>query len=207
MVYWLQAKRQIRECKEAEEQTAKEKADPSDYHYRDDEPIRVVPYDLAWPIRFEEEEVLLEAAIGKWVTGGVHHVGSTAVPGLAAKPVIDILVGVGDLESSRAAFEPLAELKYLYAPYREHEMHWFCKPDPAHRTHHLHLIPTGSQRFQDELAFRDFLRARPDVALKYQEVKQRLAVSYEHDREAYTEGKDTFVALALRDARGERNTE
>jgi GrpB-like predicted nucleotidyltransferase (UPF0157 family) len=207
MVYWMQAKRQIRERKEAEEQAAKEKADSSDYRYWDDEPVRVVPYDLAWPIRFEEEKALLEATIGEWVTGGIHHVGSTAVPGLAAKPVIDILAGVGDLESSRAAFEPLAKLNYLYAPYREEEMHWFCKPDPARRTHHLHLVSTGSRRYQDELAFRDFLRGRPDVALKYQEVKQQLAASYEHDREAYTGGKGTFIALALRNAREESDTE
>jgi GrpB-like predicted nucleotidyltransferase (UPF0157 family) len=201
MALWLQAKRQIKERKDAEEQAIKAQADPSDYRYWDDEPVRVVPYDLAWPIRSEEEKRLLEPTIGKWATGGIHHVGSTAVPGLAAKPVIDILVGVEDLDSSRAAFEPLARLGYLYAPYREKEMHWFCKPDPTHRTHHLHLVPTGSQRYQDELTLRDFLRARPDVALKYQEIKQRLAASYEHDREAYTDGKSSFIALALKDAR------
>ena len=111
------------------------------------------------------------------------------------------------MESSRAAFEPLAELGYLYAPYRETEMHWFCKPDPTRRTHHLHLVPSGSQRYQDELAFRDFLRGRPDIALKYQEVKQRLAASYEHDREAYTEGKSSFIALTLKEARGEDVTD
>jgi GrpB-like predicted nucleotidyltransferase (UPF0157 family) len=201
MVLWLQAKRQIKERKDAEEQAAKEQADPSDYRYWDDEPVRVVSYDLAWPIRFEEEKRLLEAGIGRWVTGGIHHVGSTAVPGLAAKPVIDIMVGVEDLDSSRPASEPLTQLGYLYAPYREAEMHWFCKPDPAHRTHHLHLVPTGSRRYQDELVLRDFLRARPDIALKYQEIKQRLAISYEHDREAYTDGKSSFIALALGEAR------
>jgi len=200
MALWLQAKRQIKERKDAEEQAAKDQADPTDYRYWDDEPVRVVPYDLSWPIRFEEEKRLLEPAIGTWVSGGIHHVGSTAVPGLAAKPVIDILVGVESLDSSRPAFEPLAELGYLRAPYREKEMHWFCKPDPAHRTHHLHLVPTGSQRYQDELALRDFLRVRPDIALKYQEIKQRLAVSYEHDREAYTDGKSSFIALALKEA-------
>jgi GrpB-like predicted nucleotidyltransferase (UPF0157 family) len=159
MVLWLQAKRQIKERKDAEEQAAKEQADPSDYRYWDDEPVRVVSYDLAWPIRFEEEKRLLEAGIGRWVTGGIHHVGSTAVPGLAAKPVIDIMVGVEDLDSSRPASEPLTQLGYLYAPYREAEMHWFCKPDPAHRTHHLHLVPTGSRRYQDELVLRDLLHS------------------------------------------------
>ena len=82
----------------------------------DDEPIRIVPYDSEWPTRFEEERTALTEAIGPWITGGIHHVGSTAVPGLDAKPVIDILVGVEDLESSRACFESLAGLGYVYGP-------------------------------------------------------------------------------------------
>lgn len=97
----------------------------------------------------------LEEVIGEWTPGGIHHVGSTAVPGLEAKPIIDILAGVSDLETARACFGPLADLGYLYAPYLPEEMHWFCKPHPARRTHHLHLVPTGSQRYRYELAFRD----------------------------------------------------
>jgi GrpB-like predicted nucleotidyltransferase (UPF0157 family) len=115
------------------------------------------------------------------------------VPGLAAKPIIDILVGVEDLASSRACFPALARLGYLYAPHRADEMHWFCKPDPACRTHHLHLIPTHSDRFQDELAFRDRLRANPDQARAYAKLKHRLAARYEHDREAYTDAKAEFI--------------
>lgn len=89
-----------------------------------DEPIRIVPYDPSWPGRFAAEAAALGAPIGRYVTGGIHHVGSTAVPGLDAKPIIDILVGVESLEASRACFEPLAGLGYLYAPYRTEEMHW-----------------------------------------------------------------------------------
>jgi GrpB-like predicted nucleotidyltransferase (UPF0157 family) len=161
------------------------------------EPIRLVPYDPAWPARFESERLLLDGAIGSWAVGGIHHVGSTAVPGLAAKPVIDILVGVADLGSSRACFEPLAELDYLYAPYLKQEMHWFCKPDPDRRTHHLHLVPEGSRRYRDELAFRDLLRADAAIALDYMELKARLAEEYEDDRDGYTEAKTAFVERAL----------
>jgi GrpB-like predicted nucleotidyltransferase (UPF0157 family) len=157
----------------------------------------VVPYDPAWPGRFDAERTLLERTIARWVSGGIHHVGSTAVPGLAAKPVIDILVGVEDLPSSRACFGALAELSYQYAPYRADEMHWFCKPSPARRTHHLHLVPTGSRRYREELAFRDLLRARPGLAENYQTLKRRLAVEYRDDREAYTDAKHTFIADAL----------
>jgi GrpB-like predicted nucleotidyltransferase (UPF0157 family) len=162
-----------------------------------DEPVRVVPHDASWPTRFDAEKALLERAIGPWVIGGIHHVGSTAVPGLAAKPVIDILVGVEDLPSSRVCFGELAKLDYQYAPYRTDEMHWFCKPSPAHRTHHLHLVPTGSRRYHEELAFRDILRARPDLAGRYQALKRQLAAEHRNDREAYAEAKQSFITEAL----------
>ena len=163
------------------------------------EAVRVVPYDPDWPARFSAERRLLQAAIGAWVSGGVHHVGSTAVPGLDAKPIIDILVGVRDLAGSRACFEPLAELEYSYAPYRVEEMHWFCKPDPRRRTHHLHLVPSDSPRYRAELAFRDRLRQRPELAARYGRLKQELASSFRQDRERYTRAKGAFIKRALRE--------
>ncbi len=162
-----------------------------------DEQIRLVPYDPDWPARFERERNVLEEAIGPWAVGGIHHVGSTAVPGLEAKPIIDILVGVEDLTFSRACFEPLADLDYLYAPYRAQEMHWFCKPEPSHRTHHLHLVPVHLARFQDELSFRDRLREDPQTAGEYVELKRSLAARFPHDREAYTEAKADFIRRVL----------
>jgi GrpB-like predicted nucleotidyltransferase (UPF0157 family) len=140
--------------------------------------------------------------IGEWVTGGIHHVGSTSVPGLAAKPVIDILVGVEDLRSSHACIVRLAKLNYQYAAYRSDEMHWFCKPDPSRRTHHLHLVPTISRRYRAELAFRDALRARPDLAARYVKLKRTLARDFEHDRDGYTEAKAAFIEKALAEVAG-----
>jgi GrpB-like predicted nucleotidyltransferase (UPF0157 family) len=163
--------------------------------------VSVRDYDPGWPARFRSEAALLAEAIGPWITGGVHHVGSTAIPGLVAKPVIDIMVGVADLESSRLCIDVLAELDYCYAPYREDVMHWFCKPSPARRTHHLHLVPTGSDRFTDVLAFRDYLRTHPDVAAQYGDLKRQLAVSHANDRSAYTDGKSAMVAAITADAR------
>ncbi len=162
-----------------------------------DEPVRIVPYDPSWPERFEEERAALADAIGDWVFGGIHHVGSTSVSGLEAKPVIDILVGVRGLEESRSCFDRLAKVGYLYAPYRSDEMHWFCKPDPSRRTHHLHLVPADSPRFRDELAFRDYLRAHRDVAEEYGTLKRRLAKELEHDREAYTDAKAEFILATV----------
>ena len=139
---------------------------------------------------------MLDEEIGGWATGGIHHVGSTAVLGLEAKPIIDILVGVDSLEASRACFEPLAKLDYFYAPYRADEMHWFCKPHPSRRTHHLHLVPTDSSRFRDELAFRDRLRSNRRVAEEYAALKRDLAGRFADDREAYTDGKAGFIRRA-----------
>ena len=135
--------------------------------------------------------------IGEWVIGGIHHVGSTAVPGLEAKPIIDVLVGVRDLDESRACFEPLARLDYMYAPYLSDEMHWFCKPHPSRRSHHLHLVPADSGRFRQELAFRECLRASPQLAKEYAALKRDLAGRFERDREAYTDAKGAFVRRAL----------
>ncbi len=162
-----------------------------------DEPIRLIPYDATWPERFAEERDALDEAVGSWATGGIHHVGSTAVPGLEAKPVIDILIGVDSLETSRACFDPLAKLSYLYAPYRADEMHWFCKPHPSRRTHHLHLVPTDSQRFREELAFRDALQQRAQTAEEYTALKRDLAERFANDRETYTEAKSDFIRRVL----------
>ncbi|MGH2974887.1 MAG: GrpB family protein, partial [Solirubrobacterales bacterium] len=150
-----------------------------------------------WRARFERERGALEDAIGRWIVGGVHHVGSTAVPGLEAKPIVDILVGVRDLDESRQCFKPLAQLGYMHAPYLPTEMHWFCKPHPSRRTHHLHLVPAGSQRYRDELAFRDRLREDPVLADEYATLKRSLAGRFADDREAYTDAKSDFVRRSL----------
>jgi GrpB-like predicted nucleotidyltransferase (UPF0157 family) len=162
--------------------------------------IRISPYDPGWPDAFARERAALEEAIGPWAVGGIHHVGSTAVPGLAAKPIVDILVGVEDLDSSRGCFDRLAALEYLYAPYRSEEMHWFCKPHPDRRTHHLHLAPVAGRRYADELAFRDRLRAAPETAERYAKVKRELAERFPEHREAYTEAKTDFIRGVLDEA-------
>jgi GrpB-like predicted nucleotidyltransferase (UPF0157 family) len=166
-----------------------------------DEPIYLRPYDPAWPGQFELEAKVLAGALGPHIVGGIHHVGSTAVPGLSAKPIIDIMIGVADLDSSRPCIDLLDEYDYCYAPHRQDVMHWFCKPDPAHRTHHLHLVPTGSQRFTDVLAFRDYLRTHPAAVEQYEALKRQLAVQHAQDREAYTDGKGAMVAAITADAR------
>jgi GrpB-like predicted nucleotidyltransferase (UPF0157 family) len=87
--------------------------------------IVLVPYNPDWPGLFESERTLLEGVLGPWLQGGIHHIGSTAIPRIAAKPVIDMMAGVRDLEEAREAFEPLRDHGYLLAPHRPHEAHHF----------------------------------------------------------------------------------
>ena len=158
-----------------------------------EEAVVLVPYDPAWPRRFEQEHQLLARALAPWVTGTIEHIGSTAVPALPAKPIIDIMAGVRDLPSSVSARDALAALDYQYFPYRPDVMHWFCKPAPAHRTHHLHLVPFQSRLWIERIAFRDFLRASPLARREYAVLKASLAERYRTDREAYTDAKGAFV--------------
>ena len=166
-------------------------------HPAADAPIEVVPYDPSWPLRFETERVLLESVLEPWLAGPVEHIGSTAVPGLAAKPVIDIMAPVHSLAASRPALAAALRAGYMHFPYQAEVMHWFCKPSPAHRTHHLHLVPFGSALWRERLAFRDALCADPAVAGEYAALKRRLAADFRMDREAYTDAKGPFVRRVL----------
>jgi GrpB-like predicted nucleotidyltransferase (UPF0157 family) len=156
-------------------------------------PVEIVSYDPAWPIRFAEEAGVLRGALAEWLVGPIEHIGSTAVPGLAAKPVIDIMAAVQTLEASRSAISAASALGYCYFPYRPDSEHWFCKPSPAFRTHHLHLVPIDSPQWRRAVAFRDYLRAHSDVAGEYETLKRQLALEYRDDREAYTQAKHPFI--------------
>lgn len=160
-------------------------------------PVIVVPYDAAWPAMFEAERYQVAAALAGWVSGAIQHVGSTAVPGLAAKPVIDIMVGVADLQEARGAFPALAGLGYLYAPYKSEFMHWFCKPSIAVRTHHLYLMEKDHPEWRAHIVFRDYLRSHPETAHSYEKLKRELAHRFRNDREGYTRAKGEFVARVV----------
>jgi GrpB-like predicted nucleotidyltransferase (UPF0157 family) len=167
-----------------------------------DAPVQIEPYNPAWPVAFLAERELLAPVLERWLAGPIEHVGSTAVPGLAAKPIIDIMAPVLDLESSRPALAELQRIGYCYAPYKASVMHWLCKPSPELRTHHLHLVPFQSELWTERLAFRDLLVARPSVARDYVALKLHLAAAHRHDRERYTEEKGPFIESALRGAVG-----
>ena len=160
-------------------------------------PVEIVPHDDAWPAKFDAERSLLEVTLAPWLAGPIEHIGSTAVQGLAAKPVIDIMAAVHSLEASRPAIVAVAQLGYVYFPDKANEMHWFCKPSPSLRTHHLHLGPIASPLWAQRLRFRDALRHNGALAAEYAERKLQLAHQFPLDREAYTDGKTAFIRRVL----------
>jgi len=159
--------------------------------------VEVVPYNRSWPVQFEAERELLEVLLRPWLAGDIEHIGSTAVPGLAAKPVIDIMAPIRTLEGSRAVIAAATGAGYVYYPYKAEIMHWFCKPSASYRTHHLHLVPIDSPLWHERLAFRDVLRQGSALASEYAALKQGLAARFPLDREAYTEAKGSFVRRVL----------
>ena len=164
-------------------------------------PVEILQYDPTWPSRFERERALLETVLAPWLAGPIEHIGSTAIPGMVAKPVIDIMAAVESLDASRGAISAATSAGYIHSPYRPELMHWFCKPSPALRTHHLHLVPFSSPLWLERLAFRDRLRSDRDLASEYSELKRALAAKFKLDREAYTDAKTPFVQRVLAQSR------
>ena len=162
-------------------------------------PVVVVPSDPAWPAAFEAEGDLLGGWLGPWLDGGIHHIGSTSVPGLAAKPTLDMIAGVRDLRRARRAIGVLTDLGYVHAEHRPRAL-WFYRPvggEPGAHSHHLHLTRPGSDLWRERLGFRDALLADPALAAQYEALKLQLAAGHGDDPPAYSRGKREFVAGVL----------
>jgi GrpB-like predicted nucleotidyltransferase (UPF0157 family) len=169
------------------------------------EPIRVVAYDAEWPARFLQLSGRLRATLGE-VALRIDHIGSTAVPGLAAKPIIDVQISVAAFEPLDAFRAPLEQLGYVFrADNRELTKRYF-RERPGDRRLHIHVRRAGSFSEQLTLLFRDFMRMHPDWARRYAELKLALAARHGDDRRSYTEGKRPFTweALAAADAWAQR---
>lgn len=164
------------------------------------EPVEVVPYDPSWPATFAALRDRVAAAFGP-LARAVEHVGSTAVPGLAGKPVVDLDVVVATPADVPRAAAHLAALGY--APKGEQGVpgRWAFAAPPGRPRHHLYVLADGAPALRDHLDFRDHLRAHPDVAAVYGALKETLARRHRHDRAAYGRAKDPFVAAALAVAR------
>jgi D-beta-D-heptose 7-phosphate kinase/D-beta-D-heptose 1-phosphate adenosyltransferase len=170
-------------------------------------PIRVVPYDPRWPAMFEEDRRRIMEVVGAHVLA-VEHIGSTSVPGLAAKPIIDVMVGLRSLEDAPLCVTPLHELGYVYVPRHEiimPERRYFRRGPSGASTHHLHMVELGGDFWVEHLLFRDYLRARPEAARDYEDLKKRLADAHGPDRASYTDAKTDFIRSIVERARAERS--
>jgi GrpB-like predicted nucleotidyltransferase (UPF0157 family) len=169
--------------------------------------IVVSEYDPTWPALFEQERARIKHALCSFALV-IEHVGSTAVPGLPSKPIIDLLVGVASLEQARErCIEPLEALGYNYMPeyasWLPDEL-FFRKGPPGPWTHHVHMMEPSRPPWETRLVFRDYLRAHPEAARAYANVKRGLAASSNDDIEAYRTGKDVFVQETTAKARAWR---
>ena len=162
--------------------------------------VEIRPYDPSWPERFLAEARAIRAALGAGVAYDVHHVGSTAVPGLAAKPIVDIFLEVADRDAWPSLIEPLARLGYVYwAENPDRTKMFFVKGMPPFgmgRTHHVHVDTPDA--VAPVLRFRDHLIAHPEDARRYEALKRELAARFPTDRDAYTNAKAAFVQDVLR---------
>jgi GrpB-like predicted nucleotidyltransferase (UPF0157 family) len=170
------------------------------------DPVIIVNYDPRWALMYEEERARILTAIGRHLVG-IEHVGSTAVPGLAAKPIIDIMPGVRTLADAAHCVAPLRALGYDDVPAREAqipERRLFRKGPRGAESHHLHMVEVTSAFWERHILFRDYLRAHPDIATEYAALKHELAVRYQNDRDGYTDAKTSFIQAIEERARRER---
>ncbi len=169
--------------------------------------VEVVPYDASWPEAFRREAALVGQALGLEMVA-IHHIGSTAIPGIGAKPIIDILVEVRDIERIDALNGEMARLGYeARGELGISGRRYFVKGGDETRTHHLHIFQAGNPEVERHLTFRDYVRSHPHEARAYGRLKEELARRYPEDIEHYVEGKDGFVKEMDRRARAWREGE
>jgi len=172
--------------------------------------IEIVPYDAEWPRMFETERRRISDALGALALR-IEHNGSTAVPGLAAKPIIDIQVSVARLHPIDQYAPGLERLGYVHRPHRDDAFApFFHRPAEWPHTHHVHVVEAGSNEEERTLAFRDYLRARPEAAREYGRFKRELAAQFlggtAKAREDYATAKSAFVHAAVERALRDRTT-
>ena len=156
--------------------------------------VEVVPHNPGWRDAFGAEAERVAAALGENVVA-VHHIGSTAIPNIYAKPVIDLLVEVGDISEVDGRSAAMESLGYeVMGEYGLPGRRYFRKDDrEGVRTHHVHVFEAGSAEAERHLAFRDYMVAHPEEAQSYSELKRKLAKEHPQNIDGYMDGKDSFI--------------
>jgi GrpB-like predicted nucleotidyltransferase (UPF0157 family) len=165
--------------------------------------IYIVDYDPNWVKSFELECPIVLKALGSDLVVKIEHVGSTAVPGLSAKPIIDMIVFVHSVEKAREKISSLKKLGYVFWEDNPDTTRLFLVkglPPNGPRTHHIHIAQSGATA-DDKVIFRDYLRNHPEEAALYLKLKRELVIAYAADREKYTECKGDYVSSVLAKAK------
>ena len=160
--------------------------------------VIIVQYDPRWPKLFEEEKCRVLNVAGEKILA-IEHVGSTAVPGLGAKPIIDMMAGVRGPADAEERIPRLRKIGYTnFTPQPECSDRYYCCGKGPHSVgYHLHLVRFESHEWQKHLLFRDYLRLHPETAQQYYRLKKNLAARYPYDRESYTRAKTSFIESVI----------
>ncbi len=162
--------------------------------------VKVVPHDPTWKEKFASEAAVLRSVLGDEITA-VHHIGSTSVPGLSAKPTIDVLVEVREIGKVDDFDGAMTERGYgAWGEYGIAGRRLFTKDSGAARITNVHVFDAGTPEVERHLAFRDYLVRHPEIARAYGSLKEDLAAKFPTDIEAYMDGKDAFVKQTEREA-------
>lgn len=166
------------------------------------ETIEIVEYDCRWTVAYQQEKQLVTAALKQEIID-IQHIGSTSVPGLSAKLIIDILVAANKLNTAEIYSSQLQEINYQYIYYTENvDRLFFRKGTP--RTHHLDIVESGSWTYWRHILFRDYLLAHPETAQQYEQLKREMAVKFKTDMNAYANSKTQFIQSIVTLALAER---
>jgi GrpB-like predicted nucleotidyltransferase (UPF0157 family) len=173
--------------------------DPTDLRQQAiNEPVRIEPYDPTWPTRFAAEQARLHALAPELLA--IEHIGSTAIPGLAAKPIIDIIAAVPTLAIADQLVTRLCTHGYITYPEFNRTLadrRWLMRHAAGRRTHHLHLVLPASPHWTQCIQFRDALRSNNKLRDQYAALKQKLAIEHTTDRDAYGNAKAAFILAAV----------
>ena len=163
-------------------------------------PVTLSLYNPLWPGMFKDETEKLLSVIGAYITG-IEHIGSTAITGAVAKPEVDIMVGVANLEGAQKCIKPLEGIGYVYFQRFEEfvpERRYLRKSDGITPLFHIHMVEQSSDFWREHILFRNLLRGNPELVKHYNELKEKLVNQFKGDRQEYSKGKEKFIFEVLK---------
>ena len=158
--------------------------------------VKLSRYRSVWVKEFEAEKKRLTDVLGSKVVD-IQHIGSTSVPGLVAKPIIDLSIGIRRFKDTEKLVKPLAKLGYRFDRKFQHQR-FFAKGPDTKRTHYLHVMRYDGKKWKSDKLFRDYLRTHPRRVVAYAAVKERLAKQFSNERQKYSDGKDRFIKETMK---------